>query len=64
MAVEETTRLMALIHLLLLIKHKLLRHTCERRYHDYYNVELRRLPSTSMYKVHEGVGGSEGPRII
>ena len=26
-----------------------------------YNVALRLLPSTSIYKMHEGVGGCEGP---
>jgi len=29
--------------------------------HAYYNVELRWLPSTSMFKMHEGMGGCEGP---
>jgi len=29
-----------------------------------YNVVLRLLPSTSIYKMHEGVGGCEGPGVI
>jgi len=47
-----------------LMKHKLLRHTHEWRHRDYYNVLLRWLPSTSIYKMHEGMGGCEGPRVI
>jgi len=29
-----------------------------------YNVALRLLPSTSIYKTHEGVGSCEGPGVI
>jgi len=47
-----------------LMKHKLLRNTHEWRHHAYYNVVLRWLPNTSIYKMHEGVGGCEGPRVI
>ena len=47
-----------------LVKHKFLRHTHERRHHTYYNVVLRSLPRTSIYKMHEGVGGCEGRRVI
>ena len=39
-------------------------HTHEWRHHDYYNEELQWLPSTSMYRMHEGVGGCKGPRVI
>jgi len=46
------------------MKHKLLRHPHEWRHNAYYNVVLRWLPSTSIYKMHEGVGGCEGPRVI
>jgi len=56
-AVVECIRLMALIHLLWW--NKLIRHTHEWRHHDYYNVVLRWLPSTSIYVMHEGVGGCE-----
>jgi len=37
-----------------------LRHTHEWRHHDYYNEELQWLPSTSMYRMHEGRGGARG----
>ena len=42
----------------------LLRYTHEWRHHAYYNVVLRWLPSTSIYKMLEGLGGCEGPKVI
>ena len=36
-----------------------LRHTHVWRHHDYYNEEMQWLPSTSMYRMHEGVGGAK-----
>ena len=47
-----------------LMKHKLVSHKHERRHHDYYNVVLWWLPSTSIYKMHEGVGVCEGPGVV
>jgi len=47
-----------------LMKHKHKEITHDRRYHDYYNVALVLLPTKSIYKMHRGVGGCEGPRVI
>jgi len=53
---------MALMHLLYFDEIQAFRHTHECRHHDYYNEELQRLPSTSMYRMHEGVGGCRPPK--
>jgi len=43
-----------------LMKYKYKGHTHEWRHHDYYDVVMRSLPSTPIYKMHGGVGGCEG----
>jgi len=42
-----------------LMKHKHKGHTNEWRHPDYYNVVLRWLPSTPIYKMYKGVGDCE-----
>ena len=49
-----------------LMKHKSIRHMHEWRYRDYYNV-VGNCDDFQVYrfkKMHEGVGGCEGPGII
>jgi len=46
------------------MKHNITRHMHEWRHHDYYDVVLRWLPSTSVYKMHERVGCFGGPGVI
>ena len=47
-----------------LMKHKLIRQAWMTPSWLYYNVVVRCLPSTSIYKILEGVGGCEGSAVI